>query len=128
MIPGCDGDLGLDWLGNSSRRAVAAVVAPGLGWNAWAGMPKSRFSVFYKSQVSGFYKSLFSGGEQEPSKINQKSSKNEKEVCLLFVGAINLFGQEIKISCVKNVRTPIFFETQIFRGSPHVHFCSGVLI
>ena len=50
MIPGCDGDLGLDWLGNSSRRAAAvaaAVVAPGLGWNAWVGMPKSRFSVFF---------------------------------------------------------------------------------
>ena len=31
LIPGCVGYLGLDWLGNSSRRAAAA--APGLG--AW---------------------------------------------------------------------------------------------
>ena len=117
MVPGCDGDLGLDWLGNSSRRAAAvaaAVVAPGLGWNAWAGMPKSR--------VSGFYKSLFSGGEQEPSKINQKSSKNEKEVCLLFVGAINFFGQEIKKSLSKKCSDPDFLETQLLRGSPHVYF------
>ena len=110
LIPGCDGDLGLDWLGNSSRRAAvaAAVVAPGLGWNAWAGMPKSRLSGFYKSRVSGFYKSLFSGGEQDPSKINQKSSKNEKEVCLLFVGAINFFGHEIENSFSKKFLNPDF--------------------
>ena len=72
-------------------------------------MPKSRFSGFYKSQVSGFYKSLFSGGEQDPSKINQKSSKNEKEVCLLFVGAINFFGQEIKNSLSKKFPNPDSF-------------------
>ena len=27
LIPGCDGDMGLDWLGNSSRRAAAVAAA-----------------------------------------------------------------------------------------------------
>ena len=110
---------------------------PWVRWRSGSGLAGKFFSARRRrrrrrplawGRVSGFYKSLFSGGEQEPSKINQKSSKNEKEVCLLFVGAINYFGQEIENSLCKKCSNPDFFETQLFRGSPHVHFWSGVLI
>ena len=89
------------------RGYLNGIFDPWVRWGSGSGLPEKFFSARRRrrplawGRVSGFYKSLFSGGEQEPSKINQKSSKNEKEVCLIFVGAINFFGQEIENSLSK---------------------------
>ena len=112
------------------RGYLNGIFDPWVRWRSGSGLAGKFFSArrrrrrrrpLARGRVSGFY-----GGEQEPSKINQKSSKNEKEVCLLFVGAIILFAQEIEISLSKKFPKPdSFSKPNYLEDHPTYIFAQG---